>query len=222
MGKELVKYERESDLSQAGVAYRNNVDALKITSREKYSEMVALMLESKRYIKSVKDFYDNLRIKTKEAYDAVLADIRKYSMPFQDAERIAKQRISGWERVEADRKSKAEAKQAAIIAEAEAKQKAAEEEAKKNNAPPPVFAPPPIAAPVQNHAKVEGITFQDHWVGHVVNCKELCRSIAISKASVDFIRIEQGAINRFGQATKGKIAVPGIEWKNEKIVKGRA
>lgn len=200
--KDLVKYQDENQMSQAGVTYKEKIESLKITSREGYAEMVQLVRESKAYQQAVKDFFEKIRQKNYDAYQEVLKQIRDYSKPFAEAETIGKQRMRGWEQIEADRARKAQAKAAEKAKEVEEK----------------IGVAPPVAA-VQNKAKVAGVTYQDNWKGRIVDKKELLAAILKEKAPLNWVEFNFSEINRFANSTKGQISVPGVEWYNDKIVK---
>lgn len=202
-GKELVRYEDKEGMSVAGTKYRDSVMALEITSRDKYLQMVALVKISKQYQQAVKEFFEKMRQKTYDAYQEVLGQIREYSQPFEEAERFGKQRMRQWETIEENRRRQAEQK-------AREKAREAEEQGK----------PAPVMVPVENVAhKAEGVSYVDHWVGRVVDFKALVKAWQEGKAPIGFLTFNEGEIGKFGQATKGKVAVPGIEWENQKTVR---
>jgi len=219
MSKDLVKYEKKDDMSQAGIMYQHDVENLRITSRDTYAEMVNLVRVSKQYQGAVKNFFEKMRQKTYDAYTEVTTQIREYSAPFIRAENIGKQRMKGWEQIEAERQRKAEAKQRAEIAAAEAKQKAAEKEAAAKGEPLPVPAPAPVFVPVVNKAKVAGVTYVDNWKGEVTDFDALLKAILAGKAPKRFVYVNNSEVNKFGNATKGRVAVPGVDWHNDKITR---
>lgn len=199
---DLVTYEDENQIAQIGRQIRQAVDETKITSRDKYVEMVSYVKTAKAGINGVKEFFEPHRRRTYEAYNGVLEDIRRYSKPFAEAERIGKQRMKGWEQIEAKRQAEAERKQ-------REKMKAAEEAGK----------PAPTVAPPENKARtlVQGVTYSDNWKGQVSDFEGLLKAVLAGKAPKTFVAANESEINKFAKATKGKVGVPGIEWYNDRI-----
>lgn len=221
MSKNLVKITSENQIVKLAKTYAERVEDLKITSREKFVEMAGIISDAKLWIKAIEEYFEPIRQPAYDSLQAIYGKINEAKKPFQSAEKIGKQRMKGWEQIEATRAREAEAKQRAAIAAAEAKQRAAAEEAKANGAPPPVFSPPPVAKPVENKAKtlVKGVQFVDNWKGRVTDTRELLKAILTEKAPKNFIVANTSKIYDFAQSTSGKVAVPGIEWYNDKTVK---
>lgn len=212
---ELVRYTDENQISQAGGRYKDQVEALKITSRDSYLQMVALVKISKGYQQAVKDFFEKGRQKAYDAYQWFMTQIRDYSKPFQDAETIGKQRMRGWEELEAKRQREAAARE-------EERRKAAAAEARKDG--DEVKAERiETTLPVQrdNRAHVDDVQYVDNWKGRVVDMPALIKAVLAEKAPPDFIMVNDSAVNKFARATAGKVPVAGVDWFNEKTVKVR-
>lgn len=85
--------------------------------------------------------------------------------------------------------------------------------------PAPVFVPPPPVqiivprVPVAQAPKVAGVSVPTTVVGVIENKAELLAYIA---ANVDqyeaLVEIKQGALDRLGKATDGRIKLPGVRW----------
>jgi hypothetical protein len=212
---DLVRYQDENQIGQAGNRYKEQVDILKITSRETYMQMVALVKISKGYQQAVKDFFEKMRQKCYDAYQEVLKQIRDYSKPFADAETIGKQRMRGWEDLEEKKRREQEKKDAEKrqVAAAEARKNGDEFKAERIE----------TALPVQreNRAHVDDVQYVDNWKGLVVDMPTLLKAVLAEKAPPDFVMVNESAINKFARATGGKVSVSGIEWFNEKTVKVR-
>lgn len=219
---DLVKYQDENQISQQGTRYKEQVDALKITSRDTYLQMVSLVKISKGYQQAVKDFFERLRQKTFDAYQEVLKQLRDYSKPFQDAETIGKQRMRGWEDLEEKKRrdqeaAAAEKREAAAI---EARKNGDEAKAERIETALPVTR--------ENRAHVEGVQYVDNWKGRLAgladedklaNFRELLKAVLAGKAPFGFVTVDWSEVNKFAKDTGGKRLVPGIEWVNEKTVK---
>jgi hypothetical protein len=212
---DLVRYQDENQIGQAGTRYKEQVESLRITSRDSYLQMAALVKICKNYLQGVKDFFEKLRQKTYDAWQEVVTQTRNYSKPFQDAETIGKQRMRGWEELEAQRHREAAKRE-------EERRKAAATEARKNGDDAKAERIE-TALPVQreNRAHVDGVQYVDNWKGLVVDMPTLLKAVLAEKAPPDFVMVNESAINKFARATGGKVSVSGIEWFNEKTVKVR-
>jgi hypothetical protein len=203
MSKELVKIRSENQINELARTYRDEVEGLKITSRESYAVMVVKVRHSKLFQDAVKGYFESIRKPAYDALQAVYAKINEALKPFLDAEKIGKQRMKGWEQIEAQRQREAQAKfvgrQRTAIAEGK---------------------PVPVAAPPENRAHVEGVEYVDNWKGRqVAPMQEIAKAYAAGKVPEPFLIIDQSAVNRFAQQSGGKIEVPGFEWYNDKIAK---
>ena len=219
MNKELVKYESKNQIEEAGHGFKEQVNNLKITSRETYGQMVELVRMGKVGCEAVKAFYESMRKKTYDAYQEVVGQIRQYSTPFTDGEKIGKQRMRGWEEIEAKRQREAEqkAREKAAVEQRKAEEAAQEAAEKGEPAPPP--PPPAPVIPVENKAHVAGVTYVDNWKGRVTDITELLKAVLAGTVNPDFVMVNESEINKFAKATSGKMPVPGIEWYNDKTVR---
>ena len=150
MKTDLVRYQDENQISHQGGRYKEQVEELRITSRDSYLQMVALVKISKGYQQAVKDFFEKMRQKTYDAYQEVLKQIRDYSQPFIQAETIGKQSMRGWEDLE-------EKKRQALAAEA--RKNGDEVKAEKIETTLPVQR--------DNRAHIEGVQYVDNWKGRL-------------------------------------------------------
>jgi hypothetical protein len=220
---DLVRYQDENQISRQGTRYKAQVEELRITSRDSYLQMVALVKISKSYQQAVKDFFERLRQKTFDAYQEVLKQLHDYSKPFQDAETIGKQRMRDWE----DLEEKKRREQEAAAAE---KREAAAAEARKNGKEAKaerIETALPVAR--ENRAHVEGVQYVDNWKGRLpgvpgsegwlASLRELLKAVLAGKAPIGFVALNESEVNRFAKATSGKMPISGIEWVNDKTVK---
>lgn len=216
--KQVVQYQDENQITRAGTRYKEQVEALKITSSEAYLQMVSLVKVSKSYQQAVKDFFEPIRAPQYEALEATYQKIRENTKPFADAETIGKQRMRGWEQLEEKKRRDQEAAAAKKREEAaaEARKDGNEEKAEKIEASMPIVR--------ENRAHVEGVQYVDNWKGRLKQPAdeamiELLRAVVAGKASPSFISLNESEINKFARATSGKMAVAGLEFYNDKTVK---
>lgn len=199
MAKDVVKYESKEEIGPAGLNYLEKVKAVKITSQAKYEDVVELTKQAKTFIAGVKAFFKPMKEKTHAAHKAVTEAESEALKHFQEAERLAKQRMSGWIQAE---NQKAEAKRRQQMQKAE----------EKGVEPPP---------PVQSRAKVEGISTQENYEVELTDHDAMLKAILAGKAPRNFISIDLGAIKRWANATKGNLEVPGVKVIRKDIVKVR-
>jgi len=222
MKTDLVRYQDENQISHQGNRYKEQVEELRITSRDSYLQMVALVKISKGYQQAVKDFFERMRQKTYDAYQEVLKQIRDYSQPFIQAETIGKQRMRGWEDLEEKKRREQEA------AAAEKRETAAAEARKNGDEAKAERIETALPVTRENRAHVEGVQYVDNWKGQLAgfadedklaNFRELLKAVLAGKAPFGFVTVDWSEVNKFAKATSGKMPVPGIEWVNDKIVK---
>jgi hypothetical protein len=216
--KDLVRYQDKNQISAAGLRYKEQVEALRITSRDSYIQMVVLVKISKGYKEGVKGFFEKMRQKTYDAYEEVLTEIRDYSKPFADAEIIGKQRMRGWEDLEEKKRREQEAAAAKKRQDAAAAARESGDEAKAE------IIETTLPVQRENRAHVEGVQYVDNWKGRLREpadqaMRELLKAILAGKAPVSFISLYESEVNKFARATNGTMDIPGIEWFNEKTVK---
>lgn len=204
MGEEtaVVQYKNQQEMEGAGQQMLREVEGIKITSRESYGTAVEATKEIKRKAYSVQDFFKPMKQKTHEAHKAVCDQEKSILQYFTKAEALLKQRMRGWEQIEAARQRKAEEKVQQAVAEA----------VKNGEARPPM-------KPVENKAHVEGVQFADNWVGEVVNFQALVKAAAAGKAPWTFLQVNEQEVRKFARATAGRVEIPGVVWSNERQVR---
>lgn len=210
---DLVRYQDENQISRQGTRYKAQVEELRITSRDSYLQMVALVKISKSYQQAVKDFFEPIRAPQHEALEATYKKIRDNSKPFADAETIGKQRMRGWEDLEEKKRREQEA------AAAEKREAAAVEARKNGNEAKAERIETALPVVRENRAHVDGVQYVDNWKGRVVDMPALLKAVLAEKAPPGFVMVNESELNKFARATSGKVAVAGVEWVNEKTVK---
>lgn len=84
----------------------------------------------------------------------------------------------------------------------------------------------PTIAPVVSVGKltpkVQGIVYRDNWRAHNdVDVKQLARAVAEGRVPVTFLTVNITALNNFARATKGLVAVDGVEFFNDRQIAAR-
>lgn len=201
---DLVKIQDEKQIGAMATDYAGRVDGLKITSRETYIQMVQVVKEAKQFIGAITEFFRPMKEKAYAAHRAICDQESISLAPFRKAETIGKQRMKGWEQIEEERARKAREKQMEAVKAAQA----------NGEAPPPV-----VVVENKAHTIVEGVQYTDNWIGEVVDLGALLRAVLADKAPHSFVVANETEICKFARATGGKVAIPGIEWHNERIVR---
>jgi hypothetical protein len=197
----VAKYKSENELQKAGSDIVSAVEEIKITSQEKYLAMVELGKQAKAGKNFVKEFFEDQRLSTYNAYQIVLTKIRDYSGPWEKAEKLAKQRCVGW--LEIERKRQAEK-----LAKQQEKIEAAKEEGRE-------IAPKP--APVNRAKQAEGISYRENYEVTLTDWDKLIKAVASGKVPRNFVEVNLGNIKRFANSTKGQMEIPGVKIERKDI-----
>lgn len=176
------------------------------------------------------EHHAEMKRRTHQAWQAVLAAEKKLLDPVADAERVYKRHIGDYEteqrRIEAERLALAEAEAQRIAAEqrereieqAEAAGADPEEVAAICAEPLPVVAPAP---PRPTFQRAAGVSTASNWKGQCFSPALLVKAIADGKANINLVSANETAINALARATRGTLQVPGIRFFNEPTVRTR-
>ena len=146
----------------------------------------------------------------REEYERQLAEARAAA----EAERLERERQieAALEEAEANGASAVEVE--AIMAQAQ------------EEVPLPVFVPPPPPVqvivprvPVAPAPKVQGVSVPTTIVGVINDKAALLKFIAANVKQYEaLVEIKQGALDRMGKATDGKMDIPGVQWEKRASV----
>jgi hypothetical protein len=117
-------------------------------------------------------------------------------------------------RLEEEAKAKAEATKLDTAIAFEAAGQQSEADAIINDPTPAVIVTPAAAPSVP---KVEGISTTRKYRGVITDPKAIIRSVAAGQAPDTLVAPDQSAINKFAQATKGSMIVPGIRFEYDDV-----
>ncbi len=200
-------------LVKDGIQLEEQVGALKITSQAKYLEMEMFFTWGKGRLDMADAFMEPMRVKSYAAYQEVLESKRILRAPFEKAVKLARQRIKGWDELEAE---KARQAQAARVAAERAAEEAARAAKKAGEAPPP---PPPAPRPRENRAEQGTLTWVDNWKSGNVDMVALVKAAAKNPALMIYLAPNRQELDKFAKRTVGDVEVPGVEWKNDRVPK---
>lgn len=126
-----------------------------------------------------------------------------WNIKLQQLQKEQQEKLIRQARAEEERKQKALDKRIEKAKEQGKTEKAEALEDKKGE----IFVPVPTV--ILNTEKTEGISYREKWTGVVVDFALVDDSLKV---------INQGAVDRISQTTKGTRPEPGIVWKMEKVI----
>jgi len=212
---DLVRYQDEKEIMEIGSRFKEQIEALKITSQDSFNEMLTMIRTGKAHYKAAVEYVDGTpqKLGIRKRAQAVINRIREYLKPFEEGEGIGKSKMQAWERAEEkkrrDQEAAAAKKREEVLAEARKNGDEAKVEKIETTLP----------APRENRAHVAGTSYVDNWKGKVVDMPALIKAVLAEKAPPDFIMLNESAVNKFAKATNGKVPVVGIEFYNDNFMK---
>jgi len=212
--------------------------SIAVTSAEGYGLAAEFLKEVKAAQKKVIGFFGprsdkdiGIKAKAHEAWKSIVALEKSFLDPLKNAETSVKQKMLGYQRQE---NRKAAAEQARLQAEADARAEKERErllkEAAKLKTPElqeqRLQEAEEVEAPVitvqTEVPKVDGISSRRAWKAEVVNKLAFLEAAINDQNLFGFVIIDEKALIRVAQATKGQVNYPGIEfYEAESMAAGR-
>lgn len=218
---------KEAELSKAAIEAKTIANDLKIESDEQYEQAAAFGSELRRRSANVTEFFKPLKDAAHKSHKAVCDRERDMLKPIKDAETILKKAMGAYQekkrqeaiaeqnRLAEIARKEQEALMAAAIQAEEKGDTAAAEEHFENAQFVEVAASraPVVQAPVKARGSSVRTAFE-------------IESIDLSKVPVVFegqiIRpVDMNAVMRIIRATNGKVAIPGIKFKEVQAISFR-
>ena len=219
-----------TDLERRGNTLADEARALEVYDQDTY-DFAAERLRAVVVLRTeIIEHHAEMKHRSYEAWQAVIAAEKRLLDPVADAERTCKRAIAAYEteqrRIQAEARQRAEAEAQAVAAEqrereieqAEAAGADAEEVAALCAEPLPMVLPEEPPATFQ---KAAGISTANSWKGECVSLPLLVRAIAEGKANVSLVAPNNTAINALARATRGTLSVPGIQFFSSPTVRAR-
>lgn len=200
-------------------------NTLTISTQENYENAAEVL-------KSIKNKYKDFETKRKsitspllQAQKAVMELFRRPLSMLQEAEKLIKKGMITYTDVQENIRLEQEAKlRRQAEAEEAKKKKALEERAKKaeekgdaekaeelREQKEQVAVEAPVLA--QRTEAPKGVSYKTKWTALVVDK---------TKMPIEYLEPNMSMLNQVAQATKGKLIIPGVEFKSEKIVASRS
>ena len=199
-----------------------------IDSDDRYNQAAAFLQRIKGQQKAVTEFFEPMRLSTKAAYDAVLGRRKDMATPLDKAEKVIKKKMGTYQQ-EVERKQREQEAELRRLAEAERERKfqeavAAEAQGDTIGAEMAMMeaevmddaaavAVAPAAAP-----KVKGISTRMSWEITGIDPAK----VPVEIAGVCIRPVDEKEVLNLIKATKGKIQIPGITYKEKPIISARA
>lgn len=204
--------------------------SLEVTDQETYDLAAERLRALVKLRDEIVEHHREMKSRSYQAWQAVIAAEKKLLEPVTNAERIYKQRVAAYQteqeriaaeaRAQADREAQTRAaeQREREIEQAEAAGADAEEVAALIAEPLPVVLPD---LPPATFQKAAGISTANSWKGQCVSLAQLLKAIVEGKASIGLVLENQPAINALARATRGTLPVAGIRFYSEPTVRTR-
>jgi tyrosyl-tRNA synthetase len=222
MSEELAVYGPQAEVVKGEVtAMVQQARAMVIASESDRTTAGDVLREAKRRAKLVIESFDEAVKTAHAAHKAAVAHRTKFLEPLQELERILKTKVEAYDqeqarlRAEAERKARAEAEAAAererqrLIKEAE-KLKTPELKAERIERAEAV-----VAAPIELPPEPEKREGESYATSYEV---EITDAAAVPR---EYMIIDAAALRKVGNATKGKLAIPGVRWIEKRTLRVR-
>jgi len=208
----LVQVPAVPEQNTKGLAAIEQARSFDITTAEQAAFVDSFCVNLKALEKEVDAAYDEHIAAAFQLHRSLTAKKKVYAEPIAEARRIAKDKLGAW-----NDEQRVIAEQNAAIARAEALKKAEDEalaraeraaefgDAKTAEA---IISAPVVVEPVKVAAPVKTATvFQTRWKFRIVNAALIPR---------EYLMADESKIGGVVRATKGSIAIPGVEAYSEK------
>ncbi len=153
---------------------------------------------------------------------------RKHLTPLQLAETVYKAKIGGFQRAE-ERKRQQEQRRLEELAKkqrdddalalAESLDKAGATEQEVEAVLTSTEMPAPVVTVQPRIAKVAGVSSAPKWIGEIYDFKLLVATAATNELARSLLQVDEKALRAFARNTKGSVAVPGVKFREDSIVR---
>jgi len=224
---ELKTVDATLELRNGIKALVDSANVLRIETDADVETAIGLTRAVKTLSKDVKDYFEPLRLQTKIAYDAVIAEKKLFTDPLDAAEKTLKNKVLAYD-AEKQRKAREaeEAMRRAAQIEAEKKLAEAQRMAAEGDAlgaemaeldAEALSATAEAVSVTAEVAKADGMSRRKSWT---------ISSIDPSKVPVEFAGmvlrpVDEKAVMALIKASKGMIRIPGVEYVETSILSVR-
>jgi hypothetical protein len=215
------------ELETRALTLADQAKALKITDQPSYNLAVERLLGVAALRREIVAHHEPMKKAAHQAWQQVITGEKKLLDPVELAEQTYKTAIAAYEaeqrRIEAQARAKAEAEARRAAEEAlerqlqEAEGQGADAEEVAAMIAAPLVVAPPRVEPTFQQAK--GVSIATNWRGEVVSLEKLVQAIAAGQASIGLVMPNQTSINALAKATRNTLAIPGIRFFSEPVVR---
>jgi len=198
-----------------------------VTNRADYASAAEFLKELKAAQNRVTTFFASMKSKAHAAWKQIVADENNVLNPLKEAETSIKRRMLAYDQEER-RRAVVEQRRLQKIADAKAKAEkqrqitAAENLKTDSLRGERIEEANEIEAPVihvqHDTPKVAGISTRTTWKAKIVNKHDFVQAALTDTNLLSFLTVDQTALNRLAQATKGQLNYPGIKFYSEQIM----
>jgi len=217
---------QKQEVAERALAYPEQAKQITVTDAESYTAAATLLKGIKDLRREADDVFDEAIAQAHKAHKAAIAAKKKVTQPLDDAERILKAAIAGYTREqkrleaekrrqleeEARKRLEADREAAAELAESDGDTKLAKAILGGSVAGVSVELPSEIP-------KVEGVSTREKWEAEVYDLVALLAWVLDAPEDrVQYIKVDQAALNSLARRTKGATEIPGVDMKTTTVV----
>lgn len=201
--------------------------AVLVEDDEEYAAAAKYLQATKALQKSVKDYWEPLRVSAKHSYDLVLERKKAMTEPLESAERILKGKMAGYiedkerkqrEQEEAMKRLAAEERERKLQEAADAEAAGDYETAEMAMAEAEIMDDAAIFGGTIETPKAKGTSVGKAW--EIVSIDSA--SVPVEFAGVELRPVDQKIVMGLIKASKGCISIPGIKYKEVTKISSRA
>jgi hypothetical protein len=205
------------EIDSKAVSAAEEARGLSVATRPEYERAGAFLIALKDIEREIDATFDPVTKAAYEAHRAAIAARDKHREPIREAEKIIKEKMGGFQRIEEKRLREEEVRLRELAKQEEEQDrlKAAQvliEDGRADEALALLegeVETPPIYMPETSAPKVKGIVTREVWKFRIKDP---------SKIPCDYHTVDEAKIRTVVRATEGKIVIPGVEIYMEKEI----
>lgn len=178
--------------------------------------------------KKVTEYFEDPKLKAYQLWKTICKKESDMMEPLKDAEKSIKSKMVGYQ-IEEEHKRKAEMARLQAIAEEQARKererllKQAEKlktpELKEQRMAEAEMVEAPVIEVQPQTPTISGISTRKVWKADVIDKSALIKAAAGGDMNImALLTVDQSALNRIAQATKGQLSYPGVKFYEEVII----
>jgi hypothetical protein len=217
MTKKAASLPDTKEIDSKAVSAVEEARGLSVTTRPAYEHAGAFLIALKGIEREIDATFDPVIKSAYEAHRAAIAARDKHREPIREAEKIIKEKMGGFQKIEEKRLREEEVRLRELAKQEEEQDrlKAAQvliEDGRADEALALLegeVETPPIYMPETSAPKVKGIVTREVWKFRIADP---------SKVPCEYHTVDEAKIRTVVRATEGKIVIPGVEIYMEKEI----